>query len=778
MNKYLVALILAASSVSANAYVWDSTRLFTVKENIKRPFYQASLQPFLEKADSILPLPPLSVMDKETIPPSGNPHDYMSQARYFWPDPSKSDGLPYINRDGVTNPEIYKLDRNRLGETADRITKLAVAYYLTGEERYAEKAVALIKVWFLDKNTRMNPNLEYAQMIPGHNGGKGRCYGLLDTYSFVEMVSALPLLEKSKAFTPKDQKALRNWFSRLTEWMLTSPQGIEESQQANNHSTAYDAQLMAFALYSRRRDMAMKVAKEVADKRIFTQIEPDGKQPQELWRTLSYGYSQYNLTHLLDILEIADIYQLDMGDIVSDDGRSVEKALEFLAQYIGKNAPEWGYAQISGMEEKKQDVLKDLYRFYILNPERADFAAKYFSNRKLDYSDYFNLAYLNPREKDDAMVEVLPQLKYAVKCAGEALREKENAAERKVMPRSVNKDGKLVMVNSHDWCSGFFPGTLWQIYDYTNLPEWRETAISWTWPIEDAKWHKGTHDLGFMMNDSFGKAYDLIGEQSYRDVVLRSAKTLSTRYNPTVKSIRSWDHNADKWKFPVIIDNMMNLEMLFKATELTGDSTYYDIAVNHANTTLKNHFREDGSSYHVVDYDPSTGEVRMKCTAQGYADDSYWSRGQAWGLYGFAQCYKYTGDKRYLDISEKIADLMLGLPNMPGDKIPYWDMRMPEIMDATPEKVNKDVPRDASAAAILASGLYLLSDFVEPSKAAVYRHYANESVAHLTNHYRIPVGEKQGFILDHSTGHHPAGSEIDVPLNYADYYYIEALLRQ
>ena len=235
------------------------------------------------------------------------------------------------------------------------------------------------------------------------------------------------------------------------------------------------------------------------------------------------------------------------------------------------------------------------------------------------------------------------------------------------------------------------------------------------------------------------------------------------------------DHNADKWKFPVIIDNMMNLEMLFCASELTGDPSFREIAINHANTTLANHFREDGSSYHVVDYDPATGEVRMKCTAQGYADDSYWSRGQAWGLYGFAQCYKNTGDRRYLDMSEKIADLMLSLPNMPADQIPYWDMKMPEVADATPDNVAADVARDASAAAILASGLYLLSGYVSPEKAERYRTYADKTVDNLTRLYRIPTGEKYGFILDHSTGHHPAGSEIDVPLNYADYYYLEAL---
>lgn len=778
MKRYLIVLTMATVVASAVATIVNPSRLEIVKENITRPFYQASLRPLLHKADNILNLTPLSVMDKETMPPSGNKHDYMSQARYFWRDPSKPDGLPYINRDGMTNPEIHKLDRKRLGETADRITTLCLAYYFTDNEEYARKATELLKTWFLNKDSRMNPNLEYAQMIPGHNGGKGRCYGVLDTYSFVEMVSALPLIEKSQAFTKKDSAALRQWFSDLTDWMLISPQGQEESRQANNHSTAYDAQLMAFALYSGRKDVAEKIAKEIAPNRIFTQIEPDGSQPHELNRTLSFGYSQYNLTHMLDILEMAAANEIDMGVTVSPDGRSVEKGLDFLAQHIGRNATEWGYQQISGMKEKKQEALKDLYRWQLINPNRKDFATQYFQNRVLDYSDPFNLIYLTPRETDDAMVSIIPQMEYAVKCAGEALREKGNAGERKVTPRTIGKDGKLVMVHPHDWCSGFFAGTLWQIYDYTKQPEWRATAISWTWRIEESKWHKGTHDLGFMMNDSFGKAYELTGEQSYKDVVLRSAKTLSTRYNPIVKSIRSWDHNADKWMFPVIIDNMMNLEMLFQATELTGDSLYYNIAVNHANTTLANHFREDGSSYHVVDYEPENGSVRMKCTAQGYADDSYWSRGQAWGLYGFAQCYKYTGDKRYLNMSEKIADLILALPNMPGDKVPYWDMKMPEIINAIPDMVNPGVPRDASAAAILSSGLYLLSDYVEPAKAAAYRQYADETVRNLTTSYRIPTGEKQGFILDHSTGHHPAGSEIDVPLNYADYYYIEALLRQ
>ena len=778
MNRYIISLVAASAICGGSATVWSPSHLEHVTRNQERPFYKASLSSLMSRADSVLSLPPLSVMDKEAVPPSGDRHDYMSQARYFWPDPSKPDGLPYINRDGLTNPEIYRLDRNPLGATAERITLLTLAWRLSGDEKYAAQATRLLRTWFLDKKTRMNPNLEYAQMIPGHDGGKGRCYGVLDTYSFVEMVSVLPLLEESKAFSRKDAKELRGWFAQLTDWMLSSPQGIEEGRQANNHSTAYDAQLLAFALYSGRQDVARRIAAEVGEKRIFPQIEPDGRQPHELGRTLSYGYSQYNLTHLLDIMEMARNYGLDMGPVVSADGRSVAKALDFLARYIGKDAPEWPYAQISGMDGKKQDLLKDLYRWWLLEGDRPEFRDLYHNERMLDYSDPFNIAYFIPREKDDAFVAILPQLEYAVKCASAERSRKENLAQHKVTPRSIAPDGSLAMVHPHDWCSGFFPGTLWQVYDYTNLPRWREEAVSWTWPIEESKWHKGTHDLGFMINDSFGKGYDLTGEQSFRDVVLRSAKTLSTRYSPVVKSIRSWDHNADKWSFPVIIDNMMNLEMLFRATQITGDSVYHKIAVDHANTTLANHFRPDGSSFHVVDYDPSDGSVRMKCTAQGYADDSYWSRGQAWGLYGFAQCYGYTGDPRYLAMSEKIADLMLSLPNMPADQIPYWDMKMPEVADALPDRVADDVARDASAAAILASGLYLLSEYVEPAKAERYRSYADETLRNLTRSYRIPVGEKYGFILDHSTGHHPAGSEIDVPLNYADYYYIEALMRQ
>jgi rhamnogalacturonyl hydrolase YesR len=249
-------------------------------------------------------------------------------------------------------------------------------------------------------------------------------------------------------------------------------------------------------------------------------------------------------------------------------------------------------------------------------------------------------------------------------------------------------------------------------------------------------------------------------------VIIESAKTLSTRFNPKAGVIKSWD-NRTKWAYPVIIDNMMNLELLFAATQLTGDSSFYKIAVSHANTTMKNHYRVDNSSYHVVDYDTATGKVIQKTTHQGYANESAWSRGQAWGLYGYTMCYRFTKDKRYLQQAEKIAAYMTGHKNYPKDFIPYYDYDDPAI---------PNVPRDASAAAVMASALFELSLYSK-TKGASYQKIANAIVKNLTNGYRSPIGENKGFLLIHSTGSKPSNSEVDVPLSYADYYYLEALLR-
>lgn len=344
-----------------------------------------------------------------------------------------------------------------------------------------------------------------------------------------------------------------------------------------------------------------------------------------------------------------------------------------------------------------------------------------------------------------------------------------------VSPRTLDSAGNLKLVKSGDWTSGFFPGELWLLSEHfmnekgarkDDLEVYKSIAAPYTDNIEKEKTNATTHDMGFKIYCSFGRGYRLTKDPHYKDVIIESAKTLSTRFNAKAGVIRSWDHHKEQWNYPVIIDNMMNLELLFAATQLSGDSSFYRIAVSHANTTMKNHYRADYSSYHVVDYDTATGNVRLKQTAQGYADESAWARGQSWGLYGFTMCYRFTHDKKYLAQAEHIASFILNHPNLPKDLVPYWDYNAPDIPNE---------PRDASAAAIMASALYELSLYSSDGKK--YRATADKIVENLTKYYRSPIGENKGFILLHSTGSKPANSEVDVPLIYADYYYLEALLR-
>lgn len=359
-------------------------------------------------------------------------------------------------------------------------------------------------------------------------------------------------------------------------------------------------------------------------------------------------------------------------------------------------------------------------------------------------------------------------IKDAEKQTDVLLREIPEAREGKanlVSPRTV-ENGKLKLVASGDWTSGFFPGELWYLYEFTGEKKWKEKADSFTRLIEKEKFNGVTHDMGFKIYCSFGNGFRLTNDPYYKEVIIQSAKTLSTRFNKTTGVIRSWDHHKEKWQFPVIIDNMMNLELLFAATRLTGDSSFYKIAVSHANTTMKNHFRADFSSYHVVDYDTLTGKVISKMTHQGYADESAWARGQAWALYGYTMCYRETKDPRYLAQAESVASYLLSNPALPADGVPYWDFKDPGI---------PAVPRDASAAAVIASGLYELSGYSKQAKQ--YKAFADRVLNNLTKNYRSEIGANKGFILIHSTGNKPANSEIDAPINYADYYYLEALLR-
>lgn len=317
------------------------------------------------------------------------------------------------------------------------------------------------------------------------------------------------------------------------------------------------------------------------------------------------------------------------------------------------------------------------------------------------------------------------------------------------------------------WCSGFYPGTLFLLYEQTKDQSLLNEAERILKPLEKEKDNKNTHDLGFMMYCSFGNAQRIAPKPQYKDILLTSAKSLCTRFNPKVGCIRSWDSKPND--FIVIIDNMMNLELLFWATHVSGDSSFYKIAVAHANTTLQNHFRTDHSAYHVINYDPQTGAVKEKKTAQGAAAESAWARGQAWALYGYTMCYRETRDNKYLEQADKIAQFILSHPNLPADKIPYWDFNAPGIPNAL---------RDASAAAIISSALIELSEYVNGKRKQQYLSVAETILKNLSAApYKADLGNNGGFILQHCVGNMPEKTEIDVPLTYADYYFVEAMKR-
>ncbi|MDE5720559.1 MAG: glycoside hydrolase family 88 protein [Paramuribaculum sp.] len=326
-----------------------------------------------------------------------------------------------------------------------------------------------------------------------------------------------------------------------------------------------------------------------------------------------------------------------------------------------------------------------------------------------------------------------------------------------------------------DWRSGFFPGSMWYLYELTGDESLVPLARKYTEAISEAQFLTWHHDIGFIINCSFGNGRRHVDRDEYEKVIVQAARSLCSRFRPGAGVIQSWNVDGNSWQAqrgwicPVIIDNMMNLELLFEATEITGDSTYYNVAVSHADRTMAEHFRPDGSCYHVIDYDPESGKVLHRNTAQGYADESAWSRGQSWAVYGFTVCYRKTGDRKYLDQAVATLSFMKNHASLPSDGIPYWDMDAPGIPDE---------PRDVSSAAVLASSLYELCGYsVENPKE--YRQLADRIMMSLaSDEYTAKPGENGRFILMHSVGSIPHKSEIDVPLNYADYYYLEALLRR
>ena len=340
------------------------------------------------------------------------------------------------------------------------------------------------------------------------------------------------------------------------------------------------------------------------------------------------------------------------------------------------------------------------------------------------------------------------------------------------IPKTIDKLGRMVYIPIDDWCSGFFPGSLCYLYQLTNDKSWLLQSRRFTEALDSIQYLTWHHDVGFMIGSSYLNIYRLSPNKAYKKAIIQTAKSLCTRFRKKAGVIQSW--NVDRgwqskrgWTCPVIIDNMMNLELMFEATRLSGDSTYWKVAVSHANKTLENQFRKDGSCYHVVDYDPNNGAVLHRQTAQGYADNSAWARGQAWAVYGYTVCYRYTHDRKYLDQAVKTLNFVMQNPNLPDDLIPYWDFDAPNIPNE---------PRDVSSAACIASALYEMNNYLPDNG---YTSLADRIIRSLSSpEYRAPLGKNGCFLLMHSVGSIPHNNEIDVPLNYADYYFLEALTRR
>ena len=350
-----LSMVFAQKNTSAppTVFLMDAQRLQEVKQSVvagdKR--YDAAVAKIEADAKKALSEGPFTVTSKTQAPPSGDKHDYMSQAPYFWADPKSPNGLPYIRRDGERNPEINKYpDHKILDELENSVETLSLAYYLKGDETYATKAVQLLRAFFLDPATKMNPNLEYAQAIPGVNTGRG--IGLIETRGLTRVVDAIGLLNGSKALTDADKQGLKDWFGKFLAWMQESKNGRDESASKNNHGSSYDVQTASYALFIGKRDLAKQIIETAKAKRIALQIEPDGRQPLELERTRAWSYSIMNLDELMQLATLGDVVGVDLWNYKTTDGRSIRRALEYLYPFaIGEK---WTYQQLG--EWQPQDL--------------------------------------------------------------------------------------------------------------------------------------------------------------------------------------------------------------------------------------------------------------------------------------------------------------------------------------------------------------------------------------------------------------------------------------
>ena len=720
----------------------------------------------IRRADSALTGEPPAVTQKHRIPPSGDKHDFMSLGTYWWPDSTKPGGLPYVRHDGLVNPETrVDFDDARFQSMFEAVQALALAHNFTGDAKYSRRAATLLHVWFVDPATRMNPNLNYAQAIPGVTDGRG--IGIIDTRNISQLLDAVQLLRKSSALTDADYNSIAGWSRSYLSWLLESKNGKEEQAAVNNHGTWYDVQVVSLALFTGDTALARRILVSETTPRIGVQIRADGSQPLELERTRPIHYSAFNLDAYTQLAEMGRRVGVDLWQYEAPSGGSIRKALVFLAPYAD---PSMNWEKPDVTPVPAEEFAAPYRRAQLAIPDPRFAAALATISRRAPDDSRDSLFYPPARgsvaaSANDSVFD------RALKGAAEKLKRSATSLDpANGYPRFVPAaGGNWEQQSAGQWTSGFFAGTLWYMYQATHLPEWKALAEKWTVGLESNKSITTTHDLGFMIFNSFGRGYLATGDPHYKQVVLDASRSLVTRYNPRVGAIKSWnterapDRRAS-WKYPVIIDNLMNLELLFWSAANGGDPAWKTIAEQHALTAARTQVRADGSTAHIALFDPASGALENTVTWQGYSDSSAWARGQAWAIHGFTNAYARTGRPELLAAARKTADYFI--THLPPDGIPYWDFRHPEI---------PNTERDASAAAIAASGLIDLARRTDSISSARYRSVAEKILLSLTRDYT--AGPGSAAILAHSVGGRPQNSEVDVGIVYADFYYVEALLR-
>jgi hypothetical protein len=760
-----------SASASPRVYVLRADYLERAKAAVRRndARFRDAYDDLLRDANVAMTAGPFSVTHKKRTPPSGDKHDYMSLAPYWWPDSTKPNGLPFIRRDGNVNPESrIDTDSPRFGKMVDAVETLALAFYFSNDAQFGARAAELVRAWFLAPETRMNPNLRYAQAIPGVTDGRG--IGIIDTRNLSTVIDAVALLDGAPGWTPSDAAAFRAWCRDYLVWLQTSVQGKEEAIQRNNHGTWYDAQIVALALFTGDTALARRTIAESATQRFATQVAADGSQPEEIARTRPLHYSLFNLEPFNRIAELGRHVGVDFWHYRAPNGADLRAAMLYVAPYLDPSSifpkPEVTPAhqeEFLRTVRQTQSVFRDASLDHAVARMHAEVLRT--ERSRLLYPDVPDVSADAARRSLDSLLDA------GVAFAGAQLRKTAETRDPKNgYPRFIKPDGSWEFVGPTQWTSGFFAGSLWQMYWMTRAPEWRTLAERWTVGLEENKSRTTTHDLGFLVFDSFGLGYQLTRTPHYRDVVFDASRSLASRFNDRVGAIKSWDtenvsDRRSAWRYPVIVDNLMNLEMLFWASANGGDPAWRRIAERHALTSARSHVRADGSTNHVALFDPVEGGLTARVTWQGAADTSVWARGQAWAIHGFTRAYVATQNPELLSAARRSADWFVA--HISPDGIPAWDFNDPRGLVAE---------RDASAAAVAASGLLMLSKHVDGATVARYTTAARRILRTLTAGY-LSRGTPDASILRHSVGQFPQGVEIDVGIVYADYYYLEAIRR-